>query len=306
MWLWVNVHGTFALGFVYLGLHVAGRWLDGSPPWQGRERVLIQAAVLAFVLCLVNPYGPALLVFPVELLARGDILRRVTEWRSPDFRSIQGLTLAAWLAVLVSCLALGRHRPSRRDVLVAVPFTLLALWAQRNIAIAPLVGLPVVARAVSAREARSESDAPIQRVMAAFVLALGVLWTAQAAAEPSFNFRIYPVKAMDFVATHDLLGRRLMTDDAWGGYLILEWPTQKVFVDDRYDMYPVAITKDFIRFSDADRRWREILDKYRIDVVVWKQDQPVVRLLDTDLSWELVYRDKTAVVYVRRPPGPGA
>jgi hypothetical protein len=306
MWLWVNVHGTFALGFVYLGLHVAGRWLDGSPPWQGRERVLIQAAVLAFVLCLVNPYGPALLVFPVELLARGDILRRVTEWRSPDFRSIQGVTLAAWLAVLVSCVALGRHRPSRRDVLVAVPFTLLALWAQRNIAIAPLVGLPVVARAVSAREARSESGAPIQWVMAAFVLALGVLWTAQAAAERSFNFRIYPVKAMGFVATHDLLGRRLMTDDAWGGYLILEWPTQKVFVDDRYDMYPVAITKDFIRFSDADRRWREILDKYRIDVVVWKQDQPVVRLLDTDVSWELVYRDKTAVVYVRRPPGPGA
>ena len=105
---------------------------------------------------------------------------------------------------------------------------------------------------------------------------------------------------MRFVSDHGLLGRRLMTDDAWGGYLILEWPQQKVFIDDRYDMYPVAITKDFIRFSDADRQWRDILEKYRIDVVVWKQDQPVVRLMDTDPTWEQLYKDKTAVVYVRR------
>jgi len=300
MWLWVNVHGTFALGFVYIGLHVAGRWLDGAPPWLGRERTLTQATAIALVVCLLNPYGPALLVFPVELLARGDILRRVTEWRSPDFRSIQGVTLAAWLAVFTSCLALGRHRASRRDVLVAVPFALLALWAQRNIALAPLVGIPVLARTVATDGGRAESHSPVQRMMAVLVLGLGLLWTAQAAAEPSFNFRIYPVKAMQFVADHNLLGRRLMTDDAWGGYLILEWPDQKVFIDDRYDMYPVGITKDFIRFSDADRQWRDILEKYRIDVVVWKQDQPVVRLMDTDPGWEQRYRDKTAVVYVRR------
>ncbi|MFM8304836.1 MAG: hypothetical protein ACKOA9_11155, partial [Actinomycetota bacterium] len=27
-WLWANVHGSFALGFVYLGLHLVGRGLD--------------------------------------------------------------------------------------------------------------------------------------------------------------------------------------------------------------------------------------------------------------------------------------
>jgi hypothetical protein len=94
LWLWANVHGTFALGFVYLGLHLAGRWLEGSPPWLGREGRLLRGAALAGGLCLLNPYGPALLLFPVQLLQRGDILRRVTEWRSPDFRSVQGLTFA--------------------------------------------------------------------------------------------------------------------------------------------------------------------------------------------------------------------
>src|SRR5262245_43394344 len=36
-WLWANVHGTFALGFLYLGLHLLGRWLDGARPWKDRK-----------------------------------------------------------------------------------------------------------------------------------------------------------------------------------------------------------------------------------------------------------------------------
>ena len=43
MWLWVNVHGTFSLGFLYLAVYLFGRYLDGSPPHRGRERELLSA-----------------------------------------------------------------------------------------------------------------------------------------------------------------------------------------------------------------------------------------------------------------------
>ena len=49
-------------------------------------------------------------------------------------------------------LARGRHRVTRRDLVVTVPMLLLALWAVRNVAIAPLIGLPVVARAFARDE----------------------------------------------------------------------------------------------------------------------------------------------------------
>src|SRR5205823_924321 len=120
---------------------------DGAPFWTGRERVLAEATVVAVLVAMLNPYGPALLLFPVQLLSRGDILKRVTEWRSPDFRTIQGLMFGAWVAVFVACLALGRRQPTRRDVVVTVPFLLLAFWAQRNIALSPLVGVAAAARA---------------------------------------------------------------------------------------------------------------------------------------------------------------
>jgi beta-lactamase class A len=297
IWLWANIHGTFSLGLVYLGLHLAGRWLEGAPFWTGRERVLFQAAVIAVVLAALNPYGPGLLLFPVELISRGEILKRVTEWRSPDFRTIQGLMFAGWLAVFVACFALGRHRPSRRDVVVTVPFLLLAFWAQRNIALSPLVGVAAAARCVAREAQRPASDSPLNRIVAAALLGLGLVWTAQAASESDFDDSIYPVKAMRWVEDNGLMGQRLMTDDAWGGYLILKyWPKQKVFVDDRYDMYPRPILDDFIDFSDADARWREILERHRIDLVVWPAKATIVQLMEADPGWKVTYRDKRAVV----------
>src|SRR4051812_2159030 len=107
-WLWANVHGTFALGFLYLGLHLLGRWLDGARPWSGRERQLLVGGAIAFAATFVNPYGPALVVFPIHLLQRGDILRHIIEWGSPNFHNIWGQALLLWIAVYVVVAARGR------------------------------------------------------------------------------------------------------------------------------------------------------------------------------------------------------
>ncbi|MGH9039795.1 MAG: hypothetical protein ACRDZ3_06155, partial [Acidimicrobiia bacterium] len=213
MWLWANAHGTFALGFVYLGLHLAGRWLDGHRPWEGREAVLLKAAVVALAVCLINPYGPGLLLFPLELLGRGDVLRDVIEWGSPSFRSVQGLMLAGWILVFAVIVARAGVQPSRRDLLVTIPFLLLALWALRNIALAPLVGLPVVARLVATPADRPDTPGLIQRLVVVLLVALALLWTVDATRGPDLDLDRYPVEALAFMEDEGLLGKRLMTDD---------------------------------------------------------------------------------------------
>ena len=301
MWLWANLHGSFALGFVYLGLHLAGRWLDGAPPWRDRERQLLIASAIALGACLLNPYGPALLLFPVQLVSRGDVINRIVEWRSPDFRSLQGVFFAGWLALFIGCATLGRHRLSRRDVLVSVPFALLALWAQRNITIAPLVGVPIAARAVAAAVPRPEVGGRLNRPIGVLLLALGLLWTAQAAAQPDFRFDPYPVRAMRFVEQEGLLGRHLLTDDGWAAYVIVHyWPRQAVFIDDRYDMYPIRVIDDFFTLNHLDPGWERVLDRYGIEVVVWNRKKPLTQALDLDPGWRRLYQDKQAGVYVRR------
>jgi hypothetical protein len=302
MWLWANTHGTYQLGFAYLGLHLLGRWADGARPWQGRERTLLVSAVIAFAAVFVNPYGVGLVTFPIQLLSRGDILSHIVEWKSPDFRQAWGVALGIWLVVFVVALARGRHRVTRRDLIVAVPMLLLALWAVRNVAIAPLIALPVVARAY-ARDEEKPSELRATMVVAAItVLALAALMMGyQASTEKDFDFATYPVASMRYLERHDLMGKRLLTTDAAAGYVILEeWPQQKVFIDDRYDMYPTSVIYDYFDLTGAKPGWSRVLDKYDVDVIVWGRDSALASLLDHSAGWQRVHTASGDGIWVRQ------
>lgn len=299
-WLWVNVHGTFALGFAYVALHLLGRRLDGASVRTGRERQLLVGSFLALVACLANPYGLALLLFPVELLARGDILRHIVEWGSPDFHTVRGQALILWLVVFVSVVARGHGRVSRRDLVVTLPFLALALWALRNVALAPLVGLPVVARALTRHDVRADRRNGIAWVLAGVLVILGVSLGARAAGEPDFRLRGYPVAAMEAVERDGYLGRRLLTDDADGGFVIMRYGTrQPVFIDDRYDMYPRGVIRDFFDLDNGSPGWQGILERRDVEVVVWERDEPLAQYLDASEEWQRTFTDRDFAVFVR-------
>ncbi len=301
MWLWANTHGTYQLGFAYLGLHLLGRWLDGSPPWAGRERRLLVAAAIGFAVAFLNPYGVALVTFPIDLLSRGDILSHVVEWKSPDFRQAWGIALGLWIVVFLVALSRGRHRVTRRDLVVAVPMLLLALWAVRNVAVAPLIGLPVVARAFARDEEKPSelSGTLVTAAITVLVLAAAAMGL-QATTEKTFDFSTYPVRSMRYLERHDLLGRHLLTTDAAAGYVILEhFPQQRVFIDDRYDMYPRSVIFDYFTLTEGRSGWSRILDTYGVDVVVWGKDSSLAALLDQSSGWTRVHRDASDAVWVR-------
>jgi hypothetical protein len=301
MWLWANTHGTFELGFAYLGLHLIGRWCDGQRPWEGRERQLLVGAAIAFAAVFVNPYGVGLVTFPIDLLSRGDILSHIVEWKSPDFRQAWGIALAFWIVVYVWAVARGRHRVSRRDLIVTIPMLLLALWAVRNVAIAPFVALPVVARAVARDEPRPSDTSPmLVRAALVVLVTVAVLMGFQASTERTFDFSNFPTKALRYVDNHGLMGTHVLTNDATGGYVILRyWPQQKVFIDDRYDMYPTSLIYDYFDVAQGRYGWDKVLDRYRVTTVVWERDTPLGSLLDASSHWKRVYTDPLEGVWVR-------
>jgi hypothetical protein len=301
-WLWANVHGSFALGFAFLALHLLGRWVDGHRPWEGRERLLLVGAVIGFAVTFANPYGAELVMFPVALLSRGDILSHVIEWRSPDFRKLYGIALGIWLVVYIAALARGRHRLSRRDLIVTLPMLFLAFWALRNVTIAPLIGLPVVARAFARDEERADGTRRAIVVGAiALAIVLGLILGIGASQQRDFAFRTYPVKAMQYVERHGLLGTRLLTSDSDAGYVILEhYPEQRVFIDDRYDMYPTKLIYDYFDLAAGKPGWSTILDRYRVETIVWDVRSPLAAELNQSPDWRRVHRDDSRAVWIRR------
>ena len=127
-----------------------------------------------------------------------------------------------------------------------------------------------------------------------------VMMGFEATTEKTFDFSTYPAASMRYVERHDLLGRHLLTTDADAGYVILEdWPQQKVFIDDRYDMYPRSVIFDYFALTAAKPGWEKILDRYEVDVIVWPKDTSVAALLDQSPDWKRVHRDATDAVWVR-------
>jgi hypothetical protein len=247
----------------------------------------------------VNPYGPGLVIFPLDLVSRGEVLSHVAEWTSPNFRDSGGMLFAVWLGVVG--VALCRMRPSRRDVIVTLPFLLLALWAVRNVGIASLITLPVAARAFRAEQPRADDRARIAWAFAAMLVVGALLQGVSAAGEPDYDLHKYPVRAMQEMQRDGLLGKRLYTTDAWGGYTIWRYfGRQPVFMDDRYDMYPVSLPADYNEIADVKPGWRSTLDRWDVDVVLWPRERALTQALALDRGWKRVYSDKTAVVFVRR------
>jgi hypothetical protein len=105
---------------------------------------------------------------------------------------------------------------------------------------------------------------------------------------------------MRYLELHDLMGKRLLTTDAAAGYVILEdWPQQKVFIDDRYDMYPTSVIYDYFKVTSAKPGAMKVLDTYDVQVVVWGRDTSLGALLDASGDWQRVHRDGTDAVWVR-------
>ncbi len=302
MWFWVNSHGTFAIGFCYLALHLIGRALDGAPPLQGRERKITIGTAISAVVVFLNPYGIELVLFPVHLLSRGSVLNNVQEWQSPNFREIGGFFFGAFIVTAVVILV--RKGSNKRDLLITIAFIVLGLWAVRNVGLAVIACLPILARSVAPspdKPVRPDVRSSMNRVVALGLVVVGLLFALRAYEQPNFDLKTYPVAAFNAITAQGLEGRHLLTTDAWGGYVIADaWPKQHVFFDDRYDMYPLSVDAAYTRLAGIRPGWEKDLDTYGIDVVMWPKNGALTQAMALKPDWAQVFSDKTATVFVRR------
>jgi hypothetical protein len=300
-WLWANTHGSFVLGFAYLALHLIGRRLDGATQSRGRERELLIAAAVALAVCFINPYGYRLLIAPFHLAARYRALSGVVEWRHASIASVQGVAYIVWIAVFSAAILTRPREIGIRGFVVALPFLALGLWAERNIAIAPIATFPIVARAWAAPAETATNRRAFNWAMAVLAAVLAIAWTVPVFRRPGLNFAGYPVAALRSIAARGLLGSRLLSTDAWGGYIVLNYgPQQRVFMDDRYDVYPQNVTIDLSDLLNKRGNWPQTVRKYGIDVVVWPAADRSVDTLGGIPGWKKIFQDREAVVFSNR------
>jgi hypothetical protein len=319
VWLWVNSHGSFPLGLLWLGAVVLGETIDRKAFAKAELRYL-GFFVVGLAASVLNPLGPRLLLFPLTVGDKQDVFKRIVEWRSPDFQSASGLFTLVGLGIAM--LILVRRGTRWRYALPVVGFVALGLYAVRNLSAAAIVLAPVLGAALRAPatasavgdgrgSAQRAPTRPVDRMFAA-ALALGFLAVALAVTRsPGLQLRAYPLAAVDWIEGHGLRAapHRVAEQDTVGDYLIWRDGTRsRVFIDDRYDMYPLPVARDSITLVDATPGALDVLDCRGIDVVLWDGRAALSELLVGTGQWRLAYPSTPWAVYVRTAPvrqGPG-
>ena len=316
MLLWANLHLSYVFGLVLLGLWVAATAAERviwRQPHDLRVPALVFVASLAAT--AVNPNGLALLTYPLTYLAPGNASQRfIGEWQSPDFHSPAHWPLAVGIVTLALVGLRGRGRnlfgPS-----LAIVFTLMALMSARHQPLFALVLMPVMGEVLReqwhwARQEATSPPAPHGSLainwsilaVAALVLALFV------ARSPGLQLRgsplttgtfDYPVAGANFIRDN-YPNARMFNTYHWGGYLINElYPTQRVFIDGRSDMYGDSLMEQYNRVAQLQPGWRDVLAQYDIDLVIIEEDSPLAAALAEAPDWRLAFSDPVEAVFVR-------
>ena len=293
--LWVNLHGSFPLGAVLLVTLAVGSRLDGRPV--ATELEALRWAVVGILVGALGPLGPRLLLFPVELLGRNDVLSDVVEWMAPTFTS--GWE-RLWLLQLLGAAVLLVRRPRWRVAVPLFVFGAASLLAVRNVPVASLVLLPGM---VAACEGMGSIDARRASRSALFasgaLVAVGAALVVTAASRPAYDLSSYP--AAQFALLGDGTSRRIASQDFVGNWLTATLgPDAAVFYDDRFDMYPADLSADYGVLNDGGPGWEDVLDRRGVDAVVWRRDLPLAQLLAQSPDWHVVGGARAWLTAVRR------
>ncbi len=292
VWLWVNSHGSFPLGLAWLGARAVGEAFD----WRAWPRDAVRYVggfVVGLVVAVINPLGAKLLAFPFTLGDKREAFERIVEWMSPNFQNPPAL-----IFLVLAMLLLVRARLNWRDVVPVVAFVAAGLLAMRNLPMAAVVLAPVLGRVLKRPDSLPPLPPPppsrqrVNRVFAVAIVAAFVVFGLSIKTTDPIGGTGYPVEATTFMEDIGLLtpDHRVAHLDFVGNYFELRFGRRvKVFIDDRYDMYPLALSRDYRRLLNGYPQWQAILETRRIDVVLWDRELPLTSLLKSSGQWLEVY-----------------
>ena len=326
--VWTNLHPGFLFGLGILGVMTVGDVIEAvggpvedRPRWRQTARYHGLALALGSAATLVNPYGIALHLHSLGHLGDPEMMTGTVEFRSPDFHTSIGLVFLGTLLLTLAAIGARRTRLSAPTLLVFLATVALSLRSWRYISLFGLVALPLLAIALKddwerwipralrgPGRALADGDRLARRgaVGLAFAGVLAGLAMSSGEGHPrqyiadAFNDEVFPVEAVKFARANHVSGR-LYNDYKWGGYLTLTWPEQRVFIDGFADFYGNRILGDYRHVAGLKPGWRDVLDRWNVDLVLVPADSGVAAELNRDSLWHELYRDDVAALIQRKP-----
>jgi hypothetical protein len=310
MVLWVNLHGGFLLGFLIVGVFCGTALLRRD--W-AELKIYSLAGVGCFIAIFINPLGWHI-YDGVEATLGHFVQAYITEWLS----YYQNITVPGNLprsipGIIYILIFIGfelRYRGSRpiplEARLLSWLFLLLGLYQFRYMSFFFIFSAIPLALHIDRLLPKQLNIFQTQRSL----LAAGVMG---ACALPLIFMQIQPALGLpEMLSEQDALylethasHARLLNNWNVGGLLIFRTRgTVPVFVDGRgATAYPDDLLRDYFKLSEwqvDETAWDTVLEKYRIDTVLWvKAHENLRRFLVDKRGWKEEYAGLYESVYVK-------
>jgi len=337
--VWTNVHGSFMLGLVLIGMFALGESIStvlrqtGALTWR-KLAWLYGASGLTVLATLANPRGVGVIAYVQDLLTDQPSQRLIAEWQPPTPSGITNVAFFASILFLLAALAYARRRPTPTSLIVLCGFLWLAWNGERYIIWYAMAAMPFLAELLGAGRRDGVSGSPAEpvrkpeltnyaawRIVAlnwaiVVFLTLPVLalqpWSPYSvplsqmfgreplSTGPPAISSATPMTATEFLRENP--GGSLFNEMGYGSYLIWALPKQPVFIDPRVELYPIEHWLDYIEISNGHQSL-DRLARYGADrVLLSRLEQPgLSSALAASASWQREYIDGLSEVWRYSP-----
>jgi hypothetical protein len=336
MVVWANVHGSFAIGLIFLGCHALGQsllaiweersvWAAFRNPWSKRWILVTE---LAFAMTLINPYGLDLLIETIRF-GQNPNLRDILEWYRLELVDLEGIQFGLANMLMVFLYRFSRQRIRPTDVILLVVFSIGIATAIRIIgwyaAIFSLCMMPHISDLMD----RLAQRRPWRRFLAAggaqggrkfglSLLALLLIWCAIVlspfgswavggkAREPEELYaQGTPFGISEFFRHNPTFGL-IYAPQWWSDWLVWDGPKGlRTVVSTNVHMAPTQVWEGYMQVCQGRDYWNDLLKRWHVQaVVVDKAEQEkLTRLVRGHSGWEIVYEDEQGIVAIPKEAG---
>jgi hypothetical protein len=324
MLLWVNLHGGYFIGLLLVVIYLTGNFFysltEAPDVSQKSVRNVKGLSLLLFVcvcVCMVNPYGPKILWFPIHITSDRFVMDRVTEFLSPNFHD--ALPFKYMLLALIGALALSRSALNLIDCSLIVLLSYMSLYSVRHVSLFAIILAPVLLKTASGifdrmpkpilefyrmrnRNLNAIDGEVNGYVWPVSIAALIMALAASGSIMYQFDEKVFPVAAVEFLKREPITGN-MFNNDEFGDYIIFTaWPAYRVYIDGRSDMYGEKYGGDYLKIADVQPGWKEILKKYGVSWVIFNTQSPLTAALHDQIDWQAIYSDSVATIFVKNAP----
>jgi hypothetical protein len=298
--IWANLHGSFFLGPLALGL----AWLADVHDRVPRPHRALLVGLLAAAAASITPFGPLVWAYAAGLSANPEVTARITEWQPTSLREPAGLLFFGSVAAVGVLVARGGRRIDWPTLAWLGAFFVIGAYAERGVAWWPLAAVPVVAALLPARPDPVRADRPTFRrinagLAATVVVVMVALLPAWRPLDPGTRTPqglLTDAPSGVTAALRDLVrpGDRILNPQAWGSWFEYAIPDATVAVDSRIELFPADVWRAYERAVLSDRG---VINRLGITIVVLDAASPARDVLMSD-GWVVRYESGGIAILV--------